>query len=408
MLLSISVITPALFAQTEEPWKASAETVERLSGSRPEFNYYEEKVPVYTLPDVLKTSDGREVNSSSLWNTFRRPEIIEMFRENVYGRVPETPYQQSFKIVNLDKNALDGAATLKQIDITITADSKKLVIHLTLYTPNNARKPVSTFLLIDNRGPANTDPTRKIKSEFWPVEEAIARGYGMAVFYNADVDPDNFDDFKNGIHALLDKKPRPADAWGTIAAWAWGASRCLDYLITDNDVDKNRVAVVGHSRGGKTALWAGAEDPRFALVVSNESGCGGAALARRRFGETVARINTSFPHWFCSNYEKYNNNEDAMPVDMHMLLALIAPRALYVDCASEDLWGDPRGSYLSLYNAVPVFKLLGKEADIPEAMPPLNKQVISGNVAYHIRDGAHNMLLKDWSWFMDFADIVLK
>jgi len=408
MLLSISVITPALFAQTEEPWKASAETVERLSGSRPEFNYYEEKVPVYTLPDVLKTSDGREVNSSSLWNTFRRPEIIEMFRENVYGRVPETPYQQSFKIVNLDKNALDGAATLKQIDITITADSKKLVIHLTLYTPNNARKPVSTFLLIDNRGPANTDPTRKIKSEFWPVEEAIARGYGMAVFYNADVDPDNFDDFKNGIHALLDKKPRPADAWGTIAAWAWGASRCLDYLITDNDVDKNRVAVVGHSRGGKTALWAGAEDPRFALVVSNESGCGGAALARRRFGETVARINTSFPHWFCSNYEKYNNNEDAMPVDMHMLLALIAPRALYVDCASEDLWGDPRGSYLSLYNAVPVFKLLGKEADIPEAMPPLNKQVISGNVAYHIRDGAHNMLLKDWNWFMDFADIVLK
>ena len=314
----------------------------------------------------------------------------------------------SFKVVHLDKNAMNGAATLKQVDITITANGKTLVIHLTLFTPNNVKNPVPAFLLIDNRGPSNTDPTRASKSEFWPVEEAIARGYGMAVFYNADVDPDNFDDFKNGIHALLDKNPRPSDTWGTLAAWAWGASRCLDYLVTDKDINGKKVAVVGHSRGGKTALWAGAEDPRFAMVVSNESGCGGAALARRQFGETIVRINTSFPHWFCTNYRKYNDNEDQLPVDMHMLLALIAPRALYVDCASDDLWGDPRGSYLSLYNAAPVFKILGTPYDIPEAMPPLNKQVISGKVAYHIRDGAHNMLLKDWNWFMDFADLVLK
>jgi hypothetical protein len=144
------------------------------------------------------------------------------------------------------------------------------------------------------------------------------------------------------------------------------------------------------------------------MVVSNESGCGGAALARRKFGETVERINTAFPHWFCTNYRKYSNNEDSLPVDMHMLLSLIAPRALYVDCASEDLWGDPRGSYLALYNATPVFKVLGVKSDIPEAMPPLNKQVISGKVAFHIRDGVHNMLLKDWNWFMDFGDLVLK
>lgn len=396
-----------LQAQTGEGWKASKETVEKLSKDRSEFNYYEEKVPSYTLPDVLKTLDGRKVTTPQAWTKMRRGEILELFRENVFGRIPETPYKKNFKVINIDKNALNGAATLKQVDIEITAEEKQLVIHLTLFTPNNKQKPVPAFLLIDNRGPANTDPTRNSKSEFWPVEEAIARGYGMAVFSNSDVDPDNFDDFKNGIHALLDKNPRPDNAWGTLAAWAWGASRCMDYLVTDKDIAADKVAVVGHSRGGKTALWAGAEDTRFAMIVSNESGCGGAALARRRFGETVGRINTAFPHWFCSNYKKYNNNEDALPVDMHMLLALSAPRALYVDCASEDLWGDPRGSYLALYNAVPVYKLLKINSDIPEPMPPMNKQVISGNVAFHIRDGIHNMLLKDWNWFMDFADVVL-
>jgi hypothetical protein len=397
-----------LNGQSVEAWKAAAETVDKLSKSRPEFNYYEEKVPSYTLPDVLKTNAGERVTKASQWNSLRRAEIVELLTKNVFGRVPETSYSQSFKVSAIDRNAIGGYATLKQVDITITAETKSLVIHLTLFTPNNVRKAAPAFLLIDNRGPANTDPTRIQKSEFWPVEEAIARGYGMAVFSNADVDPDNYDEFKDGIHALLDKGTRPDDAWGTIAAWAWGASRCLDYLITDKDVDGGRIAVVGHSRGGKTALWAGALDTRFAMVVSNESGCGGAALARRRFGETVERINTAFPHWFCSNYKKFSGKEDLLPVDMHMLIALAAPRALYVDCASDDLWGDPQGSYLALYNAVPVFKLLGLKSDIPEAMPPLNKQVICGKVAFHIRDGAHNMLLKDWNWFMDFADLVLK
>jgi len=195
-------------------------------------------------------------------------------------------------------------------------------------------------------------------------------------------------------------------------AEGWKASKETVDKLSKPGVEFNyyagKVAVVGHSRGGKTALWAGAEDQRFALVVSNESGCGGAALARRKYGETVARINTAFPHWFCTNYKKYSNNESSLPVDMHMLLVLTAPRALYVDCASDDLWGDPRGSYLSLYHAAPVFTLLGKNSLLPESMPPLNKQIVSGNVGFHIRDGVHNMLLKDWSWFMDFADNVLK
>jgi hypothetical protein len=349
-----------------------------------------------------------KVSDFSTWINIRRPEILELFRENVFGRIPETPYKKSFKVINVDKNAMNGTATFKQVDITISTATKSLVIHLSIYTPNNATKPVPLFLLMDNWTDENQVPSWKKPDEFWPVKEAIERGYGMAEFGSSDVDPDNFDNFKNGIHGILDKTPRPDDAWGTLAAWAWGASRCLDYLLIDKDVAGDKVAVVGFSRGGKSVLWAGAEDQRFAMVISNESGAGGSALARRRFGETVARLNSAFPHWFCSNYKKFSDNEESMPVDMHMLLALIAPRALYIDCASEDLWGDPRGSYLSLYNALPVFNLTGTKAIISETMPSLNSQVISGKVGFHIRDGAHNMLLKDWNWFMDFADVVFK
>lgn len=407
-ITTLVMIQLNLSAQVQPGWKASPETVEKLSKSRPEFNYYEEKVPLYTLPDVLANSAGKKITSAREWTKVRRQEVLELFRENVYGKVPATPYTKSFKVVNVNKNAMDGAATLKQVDIIISSEGRSLPIHLTLFVPNNVKKPVPVFLLIDNMGPANTDPTREVKSEFWPAEEVIGRGYGIAVFSNSDVDPDNFDDFKNGIHGLLDKGVRPPDAWGSLAAWAWGASRCMDYFETDKDINKKRVAVLGHSRGAKTALWAGAVDQRFAMVIGNESGCGGAAIARRRLGETVARINTAFPHWFCSNYKKYSDNENAMPFDMHMLLALIAPRALYLDCASDDLWGDPEGCYVSLYNSMPVFKLLKAGSDIPVAMPPLNKQIISGKVGFHIRDGVHNMLLKDWNFFMDFADAVWK
>ncbi len=404
--LILTTIFFGLGAQTNESWQASKETVEKLSKNQTGFNYYEDKVPSFKLPDVLTTLNGQIVKTAKMWSELRRNEILELFRENVFGRIPTTPYNKSFTVINEDKNAMNANATLKEINIKISSDGKSLDIHLTLFVPNKIPKPVPAFLLIDNRGPANTDPSRQVKSEFWPAEEVIARGYAIAVFSNADVDPDNFDDFKNGIHGLLDRGERQPDSWGTLAAWAWGASRCMDYFETDKDINKNKVAVVGHSRGGKTALWAGAEDQRFGLVISNESGCGGAALARRRFGETVARINSAFPHWFCSNYKEWANNEDAMPVDMHMLLALTAPRALYVDCASDDLWGDPRGSYLALYNAVPVFKLFDKGTVISETMPPLNKPAVSYKIGYHIRDGGHNMLLKDWNWFMDFADTI--
>jgi pimeloyl-ACP methyl ester carboxylesterase len=406
--LFFSVLSNHCFAQTEESWRPSRETIDRLTRTASEINYFEEKVPAYVLPDVLATIKGKKVKNARMWEKVRRNEVLEMFRENVYGRVPSTPYTKSYKLVNEDKNAMGGAATLKQVDITIASGGNSLDIHLTMFVPNKVSKPVPAFLLIDNRGPANTDPTRKLKSEFWPAEEVISRGYAIAVFSNADVDPDNYDGFKNGIHGLLDRGVREPDSWGTIAAWAWGASRCMDYFETDRDINSGKVAVVGHSRGGKTALWAAAEDQRFAMAVSNESGCGGAALARRKYGETIERINKAFPHWFCTNYTKWSGNENSMPFDMHMLISLIAPRAVYVTSADEDLWADPRGSYLSLYHSLPVFRLYDTKTVLGEQMPPINKQVKSGKAAYHVRDGAHNMLLKDWNWFMDFGDTVLK
>jgi len=405
LLLVLSFRTGS--AQTVAGWQASTETVEKLSKSNPGFNYYEEKVPSYSLPAVLTEKSGKIVTTKEEWTKIRRPELLELFRTNVYGRVPSTPYHLDYKVIKEDPKALSGAATLKLVDIAIISGGKSLVIQLILFVPNNVSKPVPAFLLI-NLGSKNIDPTRKEKGESWPVDEIISRGYAAAAFNNADLDPDNFDNFKNGIHGILDNSVRPDDAWGTLAAWAWGASRCMDYLISDKDIAKDKVAVVGHSRGGKTALWTGAEDQRFAMVVANESGAGGAAIARRRFGETVARLNTSFPHWFCTNYKKYSDKEDALPVDTNELLALIAPRALYIDCASDDLWGDPKGCYLALYNSLPVFRLLGINSELSEAVPPLDKQVISGKVAFHIRAGEHNLKLQDWNFFMDFADKVLK
>ncbi len=367
-------------------------------------------MPAYTLPDALTAADGREIVTADEWKEIRRPEILELFRKHVYGRVPSTPYQKRFTVVHEDRRAMDGAATLRQVDITITANGKSLVIHLTLFLPNKAQKPVPTFLLICNRGAENIDPTRKTKSDFWPAEEVIARGYGIAAFYNADVAPDRYDGFKSGVYGLLDRGERPPDAWGALAAWAWGASRCMDYFETDKDVAKEKVAVIGHSRGGKTALWAGAEDARFAMVCSNESGCGGAALSRRQTGrkETVARINKSFPHWFNENFKSYGGREAVLPVDQNLLIALSAPRAACVASAADDLWADPRGEFLSLVHAAPVYRLFGKHGlGRSPQMPTIGEPLDGDGVHYHIRAGKHNLTLFDWKCYMDFADKVL-
>jgi hypothetical protein len=305
---------------------------------------------------------------------------------------------------------MDGAATLRRIRIASRQGPRSHQFDLTLFLPNTPGR-ARVFLFINNRPASLTDPTRNEKSGFWPAEQLIARGYGIAAFHYGQLAPDDKDTFRSGAMALFNEAGAGTSSkytWGAVAAWAWGASRAMDYFVTDARVDAAHVAIVGHSRGGKAALWAGAEDPRFAMVVSNESGEGGAALSRRAYGETVARINTAFPHWFTAAYKTFNGRETALPVDQHMLLALAAPRALYVASADQDLWSDPRGEFLSLAASSPVFALWGDAPIGADAMPALDTPFVSGRRGYHVRSGVHDLTPYDWDRFADFADRVWK
>jgi hypothetical protein len=397
---------PLLAGQARQNgWQAKPEVVARTTKQQPGFNYDEAKVPAYTLPAVL--GDGpRIVRTAGAWPG-QRAKILQLFRDTVYGRSPRRPDRLSFTVLEENDRAMDGAATLRRVAIDSRQGSRSHRFELTLFVPNGRRGPAPVFLLINNRPVSNTDPTRREKSGFWPAEQMIARGYGIAAIQYGQLAPDNKDTFREGAIALFEET-RPAFTWGAIAAWAWGASRAMDYFVTDNAIDRSRVAIVGHSRGGKAALWAGAEDDRFSIVVSNESGEGGAALSRRMFGETVERINTSFPHWFTATYKTYNGREAELPVDQHMLLSLVAPRALYVASADEDLWADPRGEFLSLAATSPVFALWGDEPIGADAMPPLDTPMISRRRGYHVRTGTHNLTPYDWERFADLADRVWK
>jgi dienelactone hydrolase len=366
------------------------------------------------LPEVLTLSSGQRVSSAQEWRA-RRGEILELFRAHVFGRAPVgRPASLSFTLEKIDPNAMDGQATLKQVAIKYLGAGGVGRINLVLFVPNKRSVPAPAFLLINNRSPKHIDPARVEKSGFWPAEALVARGYAAAAFLNSDVDEDKDDGFRDGVHGIFDPpRPtgaeRPGDAWATIAAWAWGASRVMDYLETDGDIDARRVAAVGHSRGGKTSLWAGAQDERFAMTVSNNSGSTGAALARGNAGEKIADINRGFPYWFAANYKKFNGRPEALPVDQHQLIALMAPRPVYIASAAADAWADPFSEFLSGVAASPVYKLLGREG-LPESavasmkLPPLDAPLHEGSIGFHIRPGGHGLLESDWKQFMDFAD----
>lgn len=363
-------------------------------------NYDEAKVPAYVLPEVLKTNAGKEVKSKKMWEDVRRPEILRLFEDNIYGQMPKDIDSIRFTLKKEDKAAMDGKATLKEVAVQVYKNSKSVQINVVLFIPNHARKPAPVFVLINNRGKDNTDPTRKVKSGFWPAEMVIDSGYAVAAFHVSDLAPDNKETFMNGVLQLYPEQLNADNGMRAIGAWAWGASRVMDYFETDNDIDAGNVAVVGHSRGGKASLWAAAQDQRFAVCVTNCSGNTGAALARRQFGERITRINTTFPHWFNNNYKKFNDKENELPVDQHMLISLIAPRPLYATNASKDLWADPTGTFLALKNAEKTYALYGIKSKLPLNPPGINVPVPQPPLAYHNREGEHDLTAYDWGNFI--------
>lgn len=393
-------------------------------------NYDESKVPAYTLPDPLLCSDGEMVTTREQWERKRRPELLNMITTYMYGKAPQASTPFKSEVDKVDRKALGGKATRKEITIHLTDSANGPVMHLQLYLPNKVKGKTPVFLgmafspnytICDD--PAATvapwpsylkgkAPERGSAASSWQLDKILAHGYGLATFWYNEVElDDSKNDFKIGIHPYYYRKsqtyPDP-DQWGAVAAWAWAASRAMDYLETDAQVDAQRVAVIGHSRLGKAALWAGASDSRFAIVYPVNSGCCGAALSRRCFGETVECINVRFPHWFCDNYKQFSARENYMPFDQHEVVALIAPRPVYIASASEDNWSDQRGEFLGAKGAESVYALYGEGGIGISDMPPVDVPYNQGYIAYHIRKGPHAVLEYDWEQFLLFADRFFK
>ena len=398
-------------------------------------NYDEAKVGNHPLPDPLTCADGSKVTDAKTWQTKRRAEVLRLFETHVYGRSPARPANLVYEVTKTDPQALGGKATRKEIAIYLTGKKDGPRLDLQLFTPNGAKGPVPAFLGCnfngnhavhadpsitlnprwmrnsqDKKGVVNnraTEASRGSEASRWQVEMILAKGYALATYYYGDVEPDHADGWKDGLRAALAKDGASTqfapDAWGAIGAWAWGLSRSLDYLEKDKAVDAKQVAVIGHSRLGKTSLWAGAADERFAMVISNNSGEGGASISRRDFGETIAVLNKNFPHWFCGNYKQYSDAPEKLPVDMHELAALAAPRPLYIASAEEDKWADPKGEFLAGKLAEPVYALFGKKGTGVTDWPSVD-QPVGEFIGYHMRTGKHDVTAYDWEQYLKFAD----
>jgi hypothetical protein len=396
------------------------------------INYDEARVAPYELPDALVCDDGTIVASPELWTERRRGELLEHFRRSVYGR---TPAHATLEVREHSRNerALGGLATGLELDVRVGFEghgTPSLSFELLVFVPNlegphpaflglnfsgnHAIHPapeirltkswVPEFPELGLEGHRAVESSRGLHAKGWPLEFLVSRGYAVATLYAGDIEPD----FPEGARAsVLRRAARvPAsEASGTIAAWAFGLSRALDALERVDDVDARRVAVIGHSRLGKAALWAGAQDSRFALVVAGGSGRGGAALSRRRLGETVRDLNERFPHWFCSNFHAHSDREQDLPVDQHELLALIAPRPVYLADAALDLWADPHGALLACLAANPVFELLGERGldGVDPKSLPLGRS-FGSRIGYHRRPGQHDLTKVDWWHAVAFAD----
>ena len=386
-------------------------------------NYDEQRVGHYTLPDPLLLPDHTTVNRADAWESGPRNRVLTLFKENVYGQMPGRPVRMHAAVQRVDTAVLNGRAMRKLIRIWFGAGTDVPYMDVMLYLPQRTQR-VPVFLALNyGNHTISPDPTiplpeaetpgadslairRGAFARRWPVEQLIDADIGLATANYADLEPDRPTGWQTGIRTTL---ARPLglkyDQWSAIGAWAWGMSRILDYLETDPAVDAGRVFLQGHSRLGKAALWAGANDRRFALVISNSSGEGGAALARRNYGETIGLMTEKFPYWFINRYATYATHVADLPVDQHELLALIAPRPLYVTSAALDNWADQRGEFLGLQAASPVYRLYGPQAR-PEPMPPVDQPVRWNKLGYHVRTGKHDVLPYDWAQYINHARAV--
>lgn len=405
-----------------------------LSGSTASFaqdipapNYDESKVPKFELPDPLVAADGTKIETADAWRTKRRPELLALFEREMFGKRPSVaPEKIKFEELSSVDDALGGKATRKEIRVYFDAPNASPKADLLLYVPNERTAPAPVFIMPNFQGVWTTtdepdvaafdvkgrsrnpnDPPeskRGVAKSRWAYDKIVSRGYAIATVYYEEIVPDKSEGFKSGVYPLFGERSDAGDEPGAIAAWAWGLSRVLDCLETLPEIDATKAIVAGHSRLGKTALWAGAQDERFAAVISNDSGCGGAALSRREFGETVAKINKSFPHWFCDNFKKYGPDVNSLPFDQHELIALIAPRPVYVASATEDAWADPKGEFLSAFYADPVYRLLGTDGFGGVEEQPTPDVSVGATIRYHLRTGKHDVQDFDWEQYLDFAD----
>jgi hypothetical protein len=425
VLTTLAIISISCVARGQVPDSAD-DTVAGIP-----VNYTEAKVGDYVLPDPLMLANGQKVCNAETWYQRRRPEIVKLFEENQYGHSPGRPKDMSFDVFDKGTLAFEEKAIRRQVTIYFSKDRSGPKMDLLIYLPVNTDKPLPMLLNISFTANSLTVNDSDVKEgEIWNrqkkrvpasngrrfgslnVTRFVEKGFGIATVYYGDIDPDFQGGLPYGVRSLYLKSgqtERSPDDWGAIGAWSWGLSRAMDYFETDDSIDAKRVAIMGVSRLGKTVLWAGAQDTRFAMVIDICSGEGGSALSRRNYGETIAHLvePSRYPYWFCPNYQKFGDHIDQFPVDAHMLLALIAPRPVLLVTGNTDKWSDPKGSFASAVAAGPVYDLLGKQSLGTDDLPPAGKPILH-DIGFYMHDGGHGTNSSDWDVILKFMQMHLQ